>query len=53
MKIIIRAFFKTLRVIIGPFMLLGEFVGRPKGVVRPPAVQSAVDQQSREMVLYQ
>ena len=53
MKIIIRAFFKTLRVIIGPFMLLGEFIGRPKGVVRPPAVQSAVDQQCREMVLYQ
>jgi glutaredoxin len=53
MKIIIRAFFKTLRVILGPFMLLGEFLGRPKGLVRSPAEQAAVLQQCQDLVLYQ
>lgn len=53
MKIIIRAFFKTLRLVIGPFMLLGEFATRPKGLVRPPALQGEVDLQARDFVLYQ
>ncbi|MDP3637803.1 MAG: glutathione S-transferase N-terminal domain-containing protein [Azonexus sp.] len=53
MKIIIRAFFKTLRVIIGPFMLLGEFIGRPKGIVRAPAQQAEIDQQCGSLALYQ
>lgn len=53
MKIVIRAFFKTLRVVLGPFMLLGEFLGRPKGLVRPSAEQAAVAQQCRDLVLYQ
>lgn len=53
MKIVVRAFFKTLRVVIGPFMLLGEFVTRPKGVLRPAASQAEVDQQCASIVLYQ
>lgn len=53
MKTVIRAFFRTLRVIIGPFMLLGEFLSRPKGVVRSPARQAEVDQQCQSMALYQ
>lgn len=53
MKTIIRAFFKSLRVILGPFMLLGEFLRRPKGIIRPPALQAEVDRQSRNLVLYQ
>ena len=53
MKTVVRAFFKTLRIVIGPFMLLGEFVTRPKGMVRPPAQQLEVDQQCRSIVLYQ
>lgn len=53
MKTVIRTFFKTLRLIIGPFMLLGEFITRPKGFVRTPAMQSEVDQQCRGIVLYQ
>jgi glutaredoxin len=40
-------------VVIGPFMLLWEFVTRPKGVVRPPALQQQVDQACRDLVLYQ
>ncbi|PKO90765.1 MAG: glutaredoxin [Betaproteobacteria bacterium HGW-Betaproteobacteria-10] len=53
MKIIIRAFFKTLRLIIGPFMLFGEFITRPKGIARPPVQQAEVDQQCQSLVLYQ
>ena len=53
MKTVVRAFFKTLRIVIGPFMLLGEFVTRPKGVQRPAASQAEVDQQCASIVLYQ
>ena len=53
MKPIIRAFFRTLRVVLGPFMQLWEFLTRPKGVVRAPSAQQAVDQQCQSMVLYQ
>jgi glutaredoxin len=53
MKSVFRMFFKGLRVIIGPFMLLWEFVTRPQGLARPPAAQEKVDQQCRNIVLYQ
>lgn len=53
MKFIIRSFFKTLRIVLGPFMLLWEFVSRPKGVVRTPEAQQVVNQQCQSLVLYQ
>ena len=53
MRFIIRTFFKTLRVVLGPFMLLWEFVSRPKGLVRAPEAQQAVDQQCQSLALYQ
>lgn len=53
MKTVIRAFFKTLRVVLGPFMLIGEYLNRPKGLYRPPEIQGQVDQQCRDLVLYQ
>lgn len=53
MKPIVRAFFRTLRVVLGPFMQVWEFLTRPKGVVRAPAAQQAVEQQCQNMVLYQ
>jgi len=53
MKWFIRMFFKTLRIVIGPFMLLWEIATRPQGVVREPAAQASVDQECRTMVLYQ
>lgn len=53
MKTIIRTFFKTLRIVIGPFMLLGEFLTRPKGMARPAASQAEVDAQCRSLALYQ
>lgn len=53
MKPIIRAFFKTLRLVLGPIMLLKERLTQPKGVQRDAAAQAAVDQQCQSMALYQ
>ncbi len=53
MKIFVRLFFKTLRFVIGPLMLLWEFATRPRALVRAPAVQKKLDQQCRHLVLYQ
>ena len=53
MKFVIRTFFKTLRLVLGPFMLLWEMIATPKGVVRPAEQQQQIDLQCRSLVLYQ
>ena len=53
MKTVIRAFFRTLRIVLGPFMLLKERLTRPTAVQRTPAAQAAVDLQCQSLVLYQ
>ena len=53
MKIFIRLFFKTLRVILGPVMLLKENLTRPKGLTRPQPAQEKADRQCQSLVLYQ
>lgn len=53
MKIFIRFFFKTLRTLLGPVMLLKEALTRPKGLVRAQADQQAVDLACRDLALYQ
>jgi glutaredoxin len=53
MKTVIRACFKTLRLVLGPFMLLKERLTQPKGIVREAAAQASVDQQCQNMALYQ
>ena len=53
MKIFIRLFFKTLRVVLGPVMLLKEIITRPRGQTRLQAAQEKVDQQCQSLVLYQ
>jgi glutaredoxin len=53
MKFLVRYFFRTLRILIGPLMLLWEFVTRPKGVVRTAARQQQVDLECRQLALYQ
>ncbi|MBS1219075.1 MAG: glutaredoxin family protein [Proteobacteria bacterium] len=52
MKVVARLFFRTLRAILGPFLLLGDWLTRPKGVVRPAAEQQAVDARTRNLALY-
>jgi glutaredoxin len=53
MKTAIRAFFRTLRVVLGPIMLLKERLTQPQGVVRDAAAQAAIDQQCQSLALYQ
>lgn len=52
MKPLIRLFFKTLRVVLTPFMLAWFWLNRPKGIVRPAAEQQAVDARTRNLALY-
>jgi len=52
MKPVVRLFFKTLRVVLGPFLLLGDWLTRPKGIVRPEAEQQAIDARTRNLALY-
>ena len=52
MKFLIRSFFKTLRVVLGPVILLKERLSRPAGLVRAQAAQDIVDKQCESLVLY-
>ena len=53
MKLVIRTFFKTLRLVLGPVMLLKERLTNPEGVQRDAAAQAAVDLQCQSLALYQ
>lgn len=53
MRFVIRYFFRLVRLILTPFMLLGEMLTKPKAVVRTAAEQARVDQATRQLALYQ
>jgi len=53
MRILIRYFFKTVRAIIGPIILLVNWLTMPRGVRREPEIQSELDAQTRSLKLYQ
>ena len=53
MRTIVRWFFRTLRIVLGPFMLLWEWLTRPRGIVRAATAQVEVDRQCRDLVLYE
>ena len=53
MKFLIRAFFKTLRAVLGPILLMKEKLTTPKGIVRNQADQEEVNRQCRALALYQ
>lgn len=53
MKFVFRLFFKALRIVIGPLILIGEFVSQPKGVQRSLEQQRQVDAECLNLALYQ
>ncbi len=53
MRTIIRAFFRLLRLVLTPFMLLSEKLSTPKAIGRPPEQQAAVDEATAKLALYQ
>ena len=53
MKWLLRTFFRTLRLILTPVLLLLERLSAPMGLVRAPEAQADVDRQCGDLVLYQ
>lgn len=53
MKWLIRLFFRTLRRLLGPIILLVDKITTPKGVKRNTEEQERLDQTTRDLVLYQ
>lgn len=53
MRIIIRYFFRTLRLILTPIVLLVEKLTTPKGLSRSTDAQQQVDEACKSLTLYQ
>lgn len=53
MRLLIRLFFKLVRAIVGPILLLWEWMTAPKGMVRPAPEQQRVDEATRQLAIYQ
>ena len=53
MRIIIRYFFKLVHAIVGPILLAGDWLTSPKGIVREASAQQHIDDQTRNLVMYQ
>jgi glutaredoxin len=53
MRVVIRYFFRTLRLILTPFMLLSEKLSTPDSVTRSAEEQARVDEATKDLALYQ
>ncbi len=52
MKIIIRYFFKGLRIVLGPILLLWDSITSPTGIERDAESQQKIDEQTQKLTLY-
>ena len=52
MRILIRYFFRGVRLVLTPFMIAGSHVFKPKGIARELGDQQAVDERTRRLALY-
>ncbi len=52
MRTLMKFFFRTLRLVLMPFMLLWARFGAPKGVIRSMAAQQVVDANCSMLALY-
>lgn len=53
MRLILRYFFRAVRLLLGPVVLLWEALSTPRGVQRDPAVQAELDRRTAGLALYQ
>lgn len=53
MRVVIRYFFRTLRLILTPFMLLSEKLSTPESVSRSADEQARANEASKDLALYQ
>ena len=53
MKLFFKIFFRTLRVILGPILLLSDWLTSPRGIRRSADRQQQVDTETGKLALYQ
>lgn len=53
MRVVIRYFFRTLRLILTPFMLISEKLSTPESITRSAEEQARADEASKHLALYQ
>ena len=53
MRLIIRYFFKAVHTIVGPILLAADWLTAPRGIKRTPEEQLRIDEQTKNLVLYQ
>ncbi|SFU74414.1 glutaredoxin family protein [Halomonas korlensis] len=53
MRILIRTFFRGLRLVLAPVMLISEKLSTPRAIERSPEAQARVDAACRDLALYQ
>ena len=53
MRLFFKYFFRAAHYIIGPVILLWDFLTPPRGVVRPAEAQQLIDADTSKLVLYQ
>jgi len=53
MRIIIRTFFRGLRLVLAPVVLIAEKLSTPKSIERTPEEQAEVDRACENLALYQ
>ena len=53
MRILIRYFFRGVRLVLAPLMLISEKLSTPKSVERSPEQQAQVEQACQQLALYQ
>lgn len=53
MRVVIRLFFRLVRLILTPFMLIAEWLTTPKAISRNAAQQAEIDNACKQLALYQ
>ena len=53
MRLLFKYFFRAIHYIVGPFILLWDWLFSPTGIERPAAEQQRIDARTRNLVLYQ
>jgi len=53
MKLFFRYFFRTLRFILGPILLIWEAISAPKAIIRTPEAQKLIDEKTKYLAMYQ
>ncbi len=53
MKTLIRYFFKGLRIVLGPILLMWDAITSPSGIKRDLDAQRKIDEQTKKLTLYQ